>query len=363
MEIILYNTYLSDFAFAHGFDYDDLKGRLIYDLFPFLKEHSKEEYEKVLTTGLPVIKEEHHVLDGADVYMEIRKIPVHDRGGISKIVTVIRDITRSKQFEKEREKLLNLVMETNEKQAQLNEELKRSNNDLQEFAYVASHDLQEPLRMVASYVQLLARRYRGKLDKDADEFINYAVEGAKRMQQLISDLLQWSRLGTRGKPFEETNLEDVFNRATANLKVAIDETNAKITRSFLPTLFCDDVQLSQLFQNLIHNSIKYRSDKTPEIQISVTKKNKFYEFAFSDNGIGIDPRYKERIFVIFQRLHTREEYKGTGIGLALCKKIVERHGGKIWVESQPGQGSTFYFTIPDGLENMPDGIGTDDDIK
>jgi light-regulated signal transduction histidine kinase (bacteriophytochrome) len=225
-------------------------------------------------------------------------------------------------------------------------ELKRSNDELQQFAYVASHDLQEPLRMVASYVQLLSKRYRGKLDKDADEFINFAVDGATRMQGLINDLLAYSRVGTRGRPFERIDLKEVYDRAVANLQAAIVETRAHVDHGPLPTLMIDKVQFTQLFQNLIGNAIKFHNQEPPQVHVAAEQRNGEWILSVQDNGIGIDQEYAERIFMIFQRLHNRSEYKGTGIGLAICKKIVERHGGRIWVESRPGEGATFYFTVP-----------------
>ena len=226
------------------------------------------------------------------------------------------------------------------------EELARSNAELQSFAYVASHDLQEPLRMVASYLQLLERRYSGKLDDDADEFINYAVDGATRMQRLINDLLTYSRVSTRGKEFELINCETVLDHTLSNLKIAIEESEAIVTHDPLPTVMADDIQLGQLLQNLTANAIKFRNEKAPHVHISAEQKKGEWIFSVQDNGIGIDPDYKERIFVIFQRLHGMKDYPGTGIGLAVCKRIVERHGGRIWVDSQPGDGCTFYFTIP-----------------
>lgn len=232
------------------------------------------------------------------------------------------------------------------------EELNRSNKELEQFAYVASHDLQEPLRMVASYTQLLARRYKGKLDQDADEFIAFAVDGATRMQGLINDLLKFSRVGTRGKPFAAVAGDKVLLDAMANLEMAINDSGAMIDHDPLPALVGDATQLTQLFQNLIGNGIKFRqAGQTPHIHVGARRLDKAWELSVRDNGIGISPEYFERIFVIFQRLHAKEEYPGTGIGLALCKKIVERHGGRIWVESRPGEGATFLFTIPDREES------------
>ncbi len=225
------------------------------------------------------------------------------------------------------------------------EDLKRSNEELQQFAYIASHDLQEPLRMISSYLQLIERRYKGRLDKDADEFIAYAVDGASRLQSMINGLLAYSRVGTRSNPFEPTDFKVILEQALANLKVAIEESGAVITHDPLPTVTVDASQLVMVLQNLISNAIKFRGKEPPGIHISAERKDNEWLFSVRDNGMGIDPEYIDRIFVIFRRLHGRE-YPGTGIGLAICKRIVERHGGRIWVESEPEKGSTFYFTIP-----------------
>lgn len=225
------------------------------------------------------------------------------------------------------------------------QELARSNAELEQFAYVSSHDLQEPLRMVASYTQLLEKRYADKFDEKGLLFLHYIVDGAKRMQQLIDDLLMFSRVGTRGKELQPLASEQAFNTAMLNLRPAIAESGALISHDPLPEVLGDATQLTQLFQNLISNAMKFRGDKPPRVHVGVTKQNNFWQFAVQDNGIGIDQEHFERIFVIFQRLHARTEYPGSGIGLAICKKIADRHGGRIWVESATGSGSTFYFTL------------------
>jgi PAS domain S-box-containing protein len=232
--------------------------------------------------------------------------------------------------------------------AQQAEELTLS---LEQFAHVASHDLQEPLRMVASYAKLLEQRYKGRLDEDADEFIAYAVEGATRMHRLINDLLAYWRIGTRGKPLELTDCAVILSRVLANLRAAIENIGATVIQDNMPKVMADAEQLTQVFQNLIINAIQFRSDRPPEIHIGAERRDNMWVFSVCDNGIGIEPQYFERIFKIFQRLHTRTDHEGTGIGLAVCKKIVERHGGRMWVDSEPGKGSTFYFTIPDEGDN------------
>jgi PAS domain S-box-containing protein len=233
------------------------------------------------------------------------------------------------------------------------EELNRSNEELGKFAYIASHDLQEPLRMVASYTQLLSRRYKGKLDSDADEFIAFAVDGASRMQRLIQDLLAYSRVGTKGKNLLDISSETALQQALINLRGAIKDSGALVTHDPLPTVLADETQLIQLFQNLVGNAIKYQRPGIPKVHVTAAQDgDKKWMFSVQDNGLGIDPQYFERIFGMFQRLHKREEFAGTGIGLAICKKIVERHGGAISVESQLGKGSTFRFALAGG-EGMP----------
>jgi PAS domain S-box-containing protein len=226
------------------------------------------------------------------------------------------------------------------------EELARSNSELQQFAYVASHDLQEPLRMIGSYTQLLERRYGDKFDQDAREFMGFIVEGATRMKQLIEDLLAYSRVGTRGKELQRVQSQAALDRALVNLRAAIEANGAAVTHGELPEVNADDTQLTQLLQNLIGNAIKFRREgEQPRIHVDAEETGGEWRFSVADNGIGIESQYYDRIFMVFQRLHTRDEYPGTGIGLAICKKVVDRHGGRIWVESAPGQGSKFLFTL------------------
>jgi light-regulated signal transduction histidine kinase (bacteriophytochrome) len=230
------------------------------------------------------------------------------------------------------------------------EELRRSNEELEQFAYVSSHDLQEPLRMISSYLQLLQRRYQGQIDQKADKYIYFAVDGAARMQNLINDLLEFSRVATRAEEPMPTDSELVLNQTSSNLDLYIKQNKATVTHDLLPEVIADSSQLGQVFQNLIANGIKFHGEEAPKIHISAEIKEKEWVFSVQDNGIGIDPQYSEKIFEVFKRLHTKEEYPGTGIGLAICKKIIERHGGRIWVESELGKGSTFYFTLPINIE-------------
>lgn len=265
--------------------------------------------------------------DGSRIWAEVVITALRDRrGDLLGFSNCSRDLTERKKAE---------------------EDLRRSNAELQQFAYVASHDLQEPLRMVASFTQLLAKRYEGKLGKDADEFIGYAVDGARRMQLLIEDLLAYSRVGTRARELMLCSAGDVVGAALRHLTIAIEENGAVIHTSDLPGIVCDDLQMTSVFQNLVGNAIKFRIPNVPPvIEIAAARSGAEWVFSVKDNGIGIEPRHFERVFQVFQRLQTREDYPGNGIGLAICRKIVERHGGRIWLESEPGKGTTFLFTIP-----------------
>ncbi len=273
------------------------------------------------------------LLSRARVHRDAKGTPIEMQG-------VIVDITQRKQIEE-----LKLQREAEQRRT---EALQRSNEELQQFAYVAAHDLQEPLRMVASYTQLLAQRYKGRLDSDADDFIAFAVDGARRMQMLISDLLAYCRVETAGKAPMEVESRDAFDEAVRNLEGAIADSGAQVTCDALPAVMADRVQLVQLFQNLVGNAIKYRTAERPEVHVSAHRgRPNEWIFSIRDHGIGLDPTYSERIFLRFQRLHSRDEFSGTGIGLTLCKKIAERHGGRIWVEPNTGPGSTFHVSLPE----------------
>ncbi len=323
-----------------GYTRTDLIGKNDYDFFP--KEQADFFIQKdteVLKSGrlFEIPEEKIETRYKGTRILETKKIPLLDDNGKPQyLLGISNDITERIKMEEELK--------------QKSEELTRSNTELEQFAYVASHDLQEPLRMVNSYVQLLANRYKDKLDQDANDFIGYAVDGSNRMKKLIQSLLEYSRIN-RVKPFESVNLNVLLKEVLKDLQYRINETNAIINIEELPILFGDYVLLGQLFLNLIVNALKYRSAKDPEINISWKKQNDEYLFSVKDNGIGIQKGYSEKIFVIFQQLHSKEKYEGTGIGLAICKKIVERHGGKIWIESVVDEGTTFYFTIKENLKS------------
>jgi light-regulated signal transduction histidine kinase (bacteriophytochrome) len=263
----------------------------------------------------------------------VNAAPLRDaEGAIVGAVRSLRDITRRRQAE---EALM--------RQAQ---ELARYNAELEQFAYVAAHDLQEPLRTVASFTQLLGIRYKGKLDGDADKFIEQAVNGAKRMKRLIDDLLTYSRVTRRAGNLQTTEAGSAFQQSLESLRAAVEESGATVTCDALPAVTADPSQLTQVFQNLLGNAIKFHGDRPPEVHVWAEQQGTDWVFSVRDNGIGIEPQYAERIFEIFERLHGKHEYPGTGIGLALCKRIIEQHHGRIWVESQPGEGTTFRFALP-----------------
>lgn len=275
--------------------------------------------------------------DGSEFPVDIM-LRTNGSGDQSLIMSTVRDISEPKRAQES-------LTRYTEELAHSSAELSRSNADLESFAYVASHDLQEPLRMISSYLSLLGEHYHGKLDAQADEFIAYAVDGVEQMRALVQDWLSYSRASRAPICLELLDCKAVVDRALANLQQAIKESRAEITVKSLPVVKGDATQLERLFQNLIGNAIKFRSQHPPIIEVSA-RQNGEWTFCIHDNGIGVDPQYRERIFGIFQRLHTRQEYAGTGIGLAVCKRVVERHGGRIWVESEPGRGSSFFFTLP-----------------
>ena len=277
--------------------------------------------------------------DGSPFWNELYIAPVKDQQGrLTHFIGIQTDITERKHQETE------LAHKTRE--------LAQSNAELQQFAYVASHDLQEPLRMVASYTELLGKRYKGKLDQDADEFIGYAVDGATRMQRLIRDLLEYSRVGSERKSFEQTDCEVVFQQAMQNLSASVRERHAEVTHDPLPIVHANPTHLTQVFQNLIGNALKFQGESPSKIHVGAKALPDGWEFSVRDNGVGIPADQLDRIFSIFQRLHGQSEYPGTGIGLAICKRIVEKYGGQIRVESEPGKGSIFYFTLATPREGM-----------
>jgi signal transduction histidine kinase len=330
------------------------------ELLENLKE-VKPEAAFILITGYASLETAVHALnEGAFAY-------VTKPFNMDEVYSIVRNALRQQRLLLENQRLVETLQTSNadlsgeiaerqraeEKLKRTASELERSNAELEQFAYVASHDLQEPLRMVTTYCQLLQQRYKGQLDADADDFIHYAVDGASRMQSLISDLLAYSRVGARADRLEDLDYQSIVEKAVENLKFALDESNGTITHDALPSVTGEPAQLLQLTQNLLSNAIKYRDDKPPRAHIEAQRGDGEWVISVSDNGIGIDPQNLDRVFLIFQRLHTRSEYPGTGIGLAICKKIVERHGGRIWAESKSGTGTTFSFTLPDERSELP----------
>ncbi len=318
----------------------DADGKLMRDLAPDHEEHWFEIYGKIALTGESIrfINEAKALNRWYDVY-------AFKIGGAEsrEVAILFNDITQFKKTEIELKEYQDTL---EEKVKQRTDELAKSNAELEHFAYITSHDLREPLRMITSFLQLLDRRYTDQLDEDANDFIGYAVDGAKRLDAMINDILVYSRVSNKERNLTSVNFNKVIEQVYVNLITAIEENNAEITYDSLPSLITDEQLMVQLFQNLIGNAIKYRSQKTPKIHISANKEGNKYIFTIQDNGIGISPEHMERIFTIFKRLHTHEEYEGTGIGLAIAQKIVNQQGGEIWVESELGKGSIFYFTIP-----------------
>ncbi|MEJ0006964.1 MAG: PAS domain S-box protein [Steroidobacteraceae bacterium] len=310
---------------------------------------------EIVRTGATRTVEEFAELDGVDRIFLTTKGPYRDADDKTiGTIGIARDITKLRKLDEDRLEVLTHDIRVRkiaaEHLATTVAELKRSNDELEHFAYIASHDLQEPLRMVASYTQLLAERYKGRLDSDADEFIEFAVGGANRMQQLILDLLAYSRAGAKMGETQKISGEQALQAALANLQAAIAESGARVTHDALPDVTIDELQLTQIFQNLIGNAIKYRGQKLPRVHITcIASDAAEWIFSVRDNGLGIDSKYFEKIFVLFQRLHRREEFEGTGIGLSICKKLLERIGGRVWVASSPGEGSTFSFSVPKGI--------------
>ncbi len=321
-----------------GHEDESLSGMMEADLTPSKWRTMEADIikEQVVRLGRSQVYEKEYVRAEGSVFpVELRTFLITDDAHLPiGMWSIVRDITQRKQTELEREKAIIA--------------LENSNEDLKQFAYVASHDLQEPLRMVSSYTQLLAERYNDQLDDKAHKFIHYAVDGAARMQILIRDLLAFSRVETHAHEFKTVDAHSALGVAIVNLKTMIDESGALVTSGDLPQVLADETQMTQIFQNLINNGIKFqKKNRTPQIHIGADRQNGNWRFSVQDNGIGIEPKYKDKVFLVFQRLHTRDEYPGTGIGLALCKRIIDRHGGQIWFESSPEQGTIFYFTIPD----------------
>ena len=326
-------------AFAKQTGLEDAEGKLMRDLAPDHEEHWFEIYGKIALSGKPMrfVNQAKALNRWYDVYAF--KIGSHES---KEVAILFNDITKFKKLETE----LREYQDTLEEEVKnRTEALMESNRELEQFAYITSHDLREPLRMITSFLQLLERRYTDQLDQDAKEFIGYAVDGAKRLDNMTKNLLLYSRISSQKREIIPVNFEHILDEALTNLKVPIEENNAIITHDPLPTIRGDEQLKVQLFQNIIGNAIKYRSQETPKIHISYKKEKNQYLFSIKDNGIGMSPKHLERIFTIFKRLHTHEEYEGTGIGLAIAQKIVHQQGGEIRAESEPGKGSTFYFTI------------------
>jgi len=352
-----------------GYSRDELVGRKVKSIIPegfaerLIADGTRSAAEALaqqIGTGIELSGQRK---DGSQFPIEIMLSPLESAEGIL-VTAAIRNITVRKESEEHSAKLEDQAVSLQRKRDELElrvgertkelavavQVLERSNLELKQFAYVASHDLQSPLRSISGFVQLLKMEYEGKLDEQAQDWIRRTVQSIAKMQTLIRDLLSYSRVDARSRPFAQTPFLDIVNDALALLESSIHDSGAQVTVGELPAIMCDRSQMVQLIQNLIGNGLTYHGDKPPDIHISAERSAKEWIFSVRDNGIGIDPNHYEQIFEIFKRLHDQTEYPGTGIGLAVCRRVVERHGGRIWVKSDPGQGSTFYFTIPEGTE-------------
>jgi PAS domain S-box-containing protein len=348
-----------------GYSNEELLNTSIYDL------SQKDEHDNLkIDIKNPVWGNENSPYETYIVNKDSSHVPIEMTGsrtiwhGENAEILIIRDIRDRKQTEKHMQKLLKqeklltdelkvvnaYLTQTKDELEKTVKKLKFSNRELEQFAYIASHDLQEPLRMVSSFTQLLEMKYGDKLDNDAKEYIGFAVDGAKQMEVLINDLLAYSRVTSSEDQFTEINMEKILDEVIFNMEFIIRDNHVVITRDPLPSIYGDYSQIKQVIQNLLGNSIKYKSQEMPRIHIGAQEEDEYWQFSVEDNGIGIDPEYSELIFKIFKRLHTREEYDGTGIGLAITERIISHHGGRIWVESKFKEGSTFYFTIPKKME-------------
>jgi PAS domain S-box-containing protein len=355
-EIVLLNVQAEK---QFGYSRDELVGQQVKNIIPegfaerLIADGTRSAAEALaqqIGTGIELLARRK---DGSQFPIEIMLSPLESADGIL-VTAAIRDISVRKKSEEDNAELERHVEERTEELANANQVLERSNIELQQFAYIASHDLQSPLRSISGFVQLLKGEYEGKLDEQADDWIRRTVQAIGQMQTMIRDVLAYSRVDSRSRPFAPTAFVDVFNDAVALLESSIHDAGGQVACGELPVVMGDRAQLVQLMQNLIGNGLKYHGDKAPNVHVSAKRNGNEWTFSVRDNGIGIDPKYYDRIFEIFKRLHDQTEYPGTGIGLAVCRRVVTRHGGKIWLESEAGHGSVFHFTIPEGTDKTND---------